>query len=266
MKPAVSAQRMHKDILPSVTLEHYPYLFLKDPPKLSFTNSLLYIKVSRRLSQKFVWQLWPLNHLKQISFFRLFCRLCRGPLLLNQSILQRQRSITANMDEDWPLIIQFVQRSSGFAPQIGQNLLAFQTHLAKTVMHIWDDNAERSMEWIYAAAGWPAVYSCSPQQLQLLPLPPSILIATWQLSFINTTLHSVQCVTPVLSLPTITSRPSSGAGSDKIRHSRLRWIYLFIHLWDSPGLPLSFPNPTAWAGLTSLQTAHTAGSERSAWI
>lgn len=39
-----SAQRMHKDILPSVTLEHYPYLFLKDPPKLSFPNSLLYIK------------------------------------------------------------------------------------------------------------------------------------------------------------------------------------------------------------------------------
>lgn len=131
MKPAVSAQRMHKDILPSVTLEHYPYLFLKDPPKLSFTNSLLYIKVSRRLSQKFVWQLWPLNHLKQISFFRLFCRLCRGPLLLNQSILQRQRSITANMDEDWPLIIQFVQRSSGFAPQIGQNPFSISDPLSK---------------------------------------------------------------------------------------------------------------------------------------
>lgn len=222
------------------------------------------------MSQKFVWQLWPLNHLKQISCFSsplwtLLRAFVVKPIYPETTIVQRQRSITANMDEVWPLIIQFVQRSSGFAPQIGQNLLAFQTHLAKTVMHIWDDNAERSMEWIYAAAGWPTAHSCSPQQLQLLPLPP-ILIATWQLSFIHTTLHSVQCVTPVLNLPTITSRPSSGTGSDKIRHSRLRWIYLFIHLWDPPGLPLSFPNPTAWAGLTSLQTAHTAGSERSAWI
>lgn len=105
-------------------------------------------KVSAHSSETFTsWLLCHQDHLKQTG--QMICLPSVLPTLqravVNQSILQSQWSITANRDEDWPLIIQFVQMSSRFATLIVRNLLAFQSLWAK---HWHTDERERSMRWI----------------------------------------------------------------------------------------------------------------------
>lgn len=102
--------------------ENKLYVFQTYLLKLLFKNLLpdnLFYKKGQQTfgGDLYVWLLRPMNHLKQtrqlIWFPSVVWTLLRA-FVINQSILQSQWSITAYMDEDWPLIIQFVRAFSRF--------------------------------------------------------------------------------------------------------------------------------------------------------